>query len=617
MKKGFIWTALGCLIVTSLILASCNNSSTTTTTTTTKTTSTVVPTSSTTTTSAVVTSKTTVTSAPTGHWWDSLGKPQYGGTITFRMNSNIANFDPFYGDTLIGVPNAWMENLVADDWTLDPAVFDYEIGYRPSDYNVGNLASSWEFTDPSTYVIHLRQGIRWQTLAPANGREFIADDVVFHYNRMLGRGSGYTKISPYYASVAIWANLTSITATDKYTVVFKWNITNPTLIVGGIQQPGISNAIECPDAVKQWGDVTDWHHAIGTGPFILQDFVSGGSATLVKNPFYFAHDERYPQNQLPYADKLSLLIIYDDATSIAGLRTGKIDAMESMTPTQAQTVAKTNPEILQKAIPLGTELSINPRNDVKPFSDIRVREALQMAIDIPTIAKTYYGGQASLVPATLTEASMTGWSYPYDHWPQTLKDTYTYNPAGAKKLLSDAGYPTGFNTDVIITNAGDLDLVQIVKSYFAAIGVNMTVQTMDNVSFNASVYAQHKFDAMAMRSQGEIGLNYDPFRQLLKYQSGYQSNLSIVADPVFDAFYNKAMAANSLDAVKQVVVDANKYVAQQHFVVSISQPSVYHLYQPWLKGWDKQSNAISNDTLMGFYAARFWVDQNLKKSSGH
>jgi len=95
------------------------------------------------------------------------------------MNSNIANFDPFYGDTLIGVPNAWMENLVADDWTLDPAVFDYEIGYRPSDYNVGNLASSWEFTDPSTYVIHLRQGIRWQNLAPANGREFIADDVVF------------------------------------------------------------------------------------------------------------------------------------------------------------------------------------------------------------------------------------------------------------------------------------------------------------------------------------------------------------------------------------------------------------------------------------------------------
>ena len=57
-----------------------------------------------------------------------------------------------------------------------------------------------------------------------------------------------------------------------------------------------------PEAVKQWGNLNDWHHAIGTGPFILTDFVAGSSATMVKNPNYWGYDERYPQNKLPYID---------------------------------------------------------------------------------------------------------------------------------------------------------------------------------------------------------------------------------------------------------------------------------------------------------------------------
>jgi len=60
--------------------------------------------------------------------------------------------------------------------------------------------------------------------------------------------------------------------------------------------------LENPDAVKQWGDVSDWHHAIGTGPFMLKDFVPSSSATLIKNPNYWGHDERHPQNKLPYID---------------------------------------------------------------------------------------------------------------------------------------------------------------------------------------------------------------------------------------------------------------------------------------------------------------------------
>ena len=157
-------------------------------------------------------------------------------------------------------------------------------------------------------------------------------------------------------------------------------------------------AIVAREAVEKWGDVGDWHHAIGTGPFILQDFVPNVGATLVKNPDYWGYDERYPQNKLPYVDRLRILIIPDEAEALEAMRTGRLDAMDSISFNKARAMQKTNPEILQ--IPSPTGASIDPRNDVAPFNDIRVRIAMQMAIDLPAIAKTYYGGAADPVPSS-------------------------------------------------------------------------------------------------------------------------------------------------------------------------------------------------------------------------
>jgi peptide/nickel transport system substrate-binding protein len=117
------------------------------------------------------------------HWWDKFGKPQYGNEIVVRIERDIVNFDPYFLEGLTGIFGAWMERLVSDDWTMDPAIWDYKLAWHPSQYQKGHLAESWEFPDPTTQVIHLRKGIHWQDIPPSNGREFTADDVVFHYNR--------------------------------------------------------------------------------------------------------------------------------------------------------------------------------------------------------------------------------------------------------------------------------------------------------------------------------------------------------------------------------------------------------------------------------------------------
>jgi peptide/nickel transport system substrate-binding protein len=621
MKKGIIGVVLGCLLGTSLILSSCGTStSTTTLTQATTQPTTVISTLPKTTSTAVITTQATTTSpASNGNWWDSLGTPQYGGEMVLRLNNDPSTFDPDYTFAGPAIMNIYFDHLFSDNWTLDPAVFPYNIDFRPPDYVTGSIAASYEFTDPKTFVVHLRQGIHWQNIPPVNGRPFTAADVVFHYNRMYGLGGGFTTPSPGGAGNAMMAQLVSVTAIDQYTVVFKEKTSNPEIILEALQasDPG---GFEASEAVALWGNLSDWHHAIGTGPFILQDYVTGSSATLIKNPNYWGYDERYPKNQIPYINTLKVLVIPDPATALAAIRTGKIDQIDGISQTQALAVQKTNREILQVTVPLAAAETIDLKNNVVPFNDVRVREAMQMAINLPDIAKNYYGGTASSDPSTVISNYMAGWGFPYNQWPQSLKDQYAYNPTAAKQLLAAAGYPNGFNTDVVADAAGNMDLLQIVKSYFAAININMDIKTMETNAWLAYVRIGHKYDQMAQRSgAGSLGITYQPTQAVSRFTTGAAANYEMVSDPNYDDLVNKMIAATNLADVKEYVKEQSQYVAQQHLVISLLQPMSYSLYQPWLKGYSGQTRSITgsnNPFFMGFYAARFWIDQKLKQSMG-
>ena len=622
MKRGAIWVLLTCLIVTSLVLVSCTKTTTTSTTSTTTTTTASTTITTTTPTSATNTTTTTAVTtgtSTTGHWWDSLGTPQYGGKMVIQTALNLVSFDPYQGELNNQVFTGYLEQLFMTDWTMDPSVQNYKLSFWSNAQAVGCLVQTWEFTSPGTFVLHVRHGVYWQNISPANGREFIANDIVYHYNRMLGLGSGFSKAAPYWGTASTWKSLTSITAPDKYTVIMTWSTPNPEFVTENMQAPGAGLSIECPDAVSLWGDLNDWHHAIGTGPFILTDFVDSSSATLTKNPNYWGVDERYPQNKLPYVQTIKYLIIPNQATALAAVRVGKIDLMDSIPLVQAQSMKKTNPSIVQIQIPTGNAVTLDPRNDKTPFSDLRVRQALQMAIDLPTIAQTYYGGTADPWPCPLTSNYMVGWGFPYSQWPQDLKDQYTFNQAGAKALLAAAGV-ANLSTDIVVDSAADQNLLLIVQGYFAQVGVNMEIRVMDSASFAAFVSSGHKNDALAMRTQGALGVTYYPLRQFTKFQTGASSNDMMVSDPVWDAFYPQALAATSTDALKTLLMNANKYAAQQHFAISLLQPMQYSLCQAWLKGFNAQYSAISGFSgplLLFEYGARFWIDQTLKTSMGY
>ena len=556
------------------------------------------------------------------NWWDRLGQPQYGDEMVIRIERDIVNFDPYFTEGLTGIYGAWLERLVCDDWTMDPAEWDYRIAWHPRRYQKGNMAESWEFPDPTTHVIHLRRGVRYQNRPPSNGREFTSDDVLFHYHRIYGLGGGFTKPSPYRDTDIRFKDIISITAPDKYTIVFKFKTPNPDFIMETLHNVGLAQCLENRDVVKKWGDMRDWRHAIGTGPFILRDFLPGNSATLVKNPDYWGHDERHPQNKLPYIDKLKFLIIPNESEAIEAMRAGKIDCMNQISYKGAQALQKTNPEIIQIATPGAPALTLQPRNDRAPYNDLRVRKAIQMAVDLPTIAKTYYEGSVDPYPSTLTATKyMKGWGFPYEEWPQELKDEYAYNPAAAKQLLADAGYPHGFRTNVLATADADMELLKIVQSYFAAIGIEMGIRVMKTADWIQYVEIDCKHDQLIYRPYGPLGHTYAPLRAITRFQTGYSANHMMVSDPVFDSYYPKALAADTEDKLKQVLRDANERVAQQHYALSLLLPLQYSLCQPWLKGFNAQVHSIwmgsGGPSMIGFYASRFWIDQTVKKNFIH
>ena len=625
MKKGFAWVIVTCIMVVSLILAACSSTTITSNITTTATSTSTATTSMVTTSTATeaTTSVVTTTTTSTGNWWDNQGTPQYGGTLTVADTTDPGFWDPNQGSVSASLEFCYIDSLFGANWTTDPAVQNYQLTYWDESYVTGDLLQDWEFTSPGNLVMHVRQGVYWQNLPPVNGREFKASDIVFHFDRACGLGDGFTApADPVYFASNTWDNtITSVSAKDDWTVVMTFSSLNPEFILENMQAPGAFCCIEDPEAVQAYTnagnpELTNWHNAVGTGPFILTDFVDNSSATFIRNPNYFATDERHPQNQLPYIDTLKIIIIASQPTAEAAMRAGKIDLMDTISPQDAVNMNKTNPDINQIEVPLGNGLCVDPRDDLAPFNNVNVREALQMAINLPQIASQYFGGNSDPSPLPLTSNLMPGWGFPYSTWPADLQAQYAYNPTQAAQLLAAAGFPKGFNTDIVVDSSAPYqDLMQIIQSEFAAINVNMSIQVMAHAQFTSFVGTSHHEDALDYRSTGSIGLGYYPIRQLMKLETGGTSNDMMVSDPKIDSWYAAALNATGVDQIKQIVHDENQYVVQQHFLISLIQPNVFFLSQPWVVGFNGQYGATCGTVgpLMGYqYYSRFWINANIK-----
>jgi ABC-type transport system substrate-binding protein len=515
----------------------------------------------------------------------------------------------------------WFETLFADNPLTDRALYSFKTTFTPLEYRTCWLAESYEITDPTTVTVKIRQGIKWQNKFPANGREFTADDVVYSFDRVLMTGSGYSPENPGPGSFVFPGQMPTIervVKVDDYTVQFKLKTPNA-MAIYEVVEPFIAPGFVSPewDALTK-AEKEDWHNVPGTGPFLLTDFVPNISITTTRNPDYWGYDERHPKNKLPYLDEIKVVCIPDEATATAALRTGRIDMMtdDRVYPSlaTAESIAKLNPDIQQYTWP-GAAYGVFFKYGgvgVKPFDDINVRKAMQLAIDIPTIAKTYYKGTVEGKPAGLLSPLVgADWALPYDQWPADLQAEYSYNPAKAKQLLADAGYPNGFEFEVLATPDDDRSLQLIIKDAFKNIGVTMNIESFDMITQRPMVLAGNYKYANWVSSSGQTSLPTTAIGSFWSKKGQDETGGGGgVSDPTYDALVDKYLAAANIDEAKAVFREADLYQLRQHWVAVVCPIAKPQLCQAWIKGW-------SGEHFWGmwgwFTRARYWVDPALKK----
>jgi ABC-type transport system substrate-binding protein len=154
-------------------------------------------------------------------------KPRYGGTLNAVMYDDPTVFDVYRHDPVgLQVIQFYLEKPLTVDWAIDRKITKFASSFYPESTLVPTC-ESWDVSDPLTLTLKVRKGIKWQNKPPVNGREFVANDIVFAYHRMCGLGSGFTEPTPYSFYDEL-KKIKSVEAPDKYTVVFKFKEAHPT-----------------------------------------------------------------------------------------------------------------------------------------------------------------------------------------------------------------------------------------------------------------------------------------------------------------------------------------------------------------------------------------------------
>lgn len=541
--------------------------------------------------------------------------PKYGGTLYIYAPDPVGGFDEAFNMGHVGgmVTTTFFTNqqMLQGDWTKGPAGTGEQdwvngfIGRR--DLLTGQLAESWEFPDTETVVFHIRKGVHYQNIAPANGREFTAEDAAYNMNRIWEAAGSYPRIvyPPQYRP-------TSIKALDKYTVEIKVPATmhGQLFLVCG----GFLFADYPPEAIALYGDMKDWKNACGTGPWVLTDYVVGSSTSYERNPNYWQYDPLHPENRLPYMDSVKGLNIPDSSTRMAALRTGKFTTLGSISWEDANSLIKTTPDMKYTKSLTGPTCPIGRLDKPElPFNDIRVRQALNMAIDRETLVEDYYEGHAALFAFPWPPASTYSTFYtPLEEQSAAVQEMFTYNPEKAKQLLADAGYPDGFKTSIICTSVS-ADFLAIIKEYFAAINVDMDINVVET-GVMTSMDRGRTYPEMIFK-----GLVQDyqfPWRMLfLRIESA--DNAALINDPYFRAPYEEICRIVGIDdaRVNEILKEVGKKSLELAWAVWMPGTDIYTFWWPWLQnfyasGWG--GYFTPNDWT--YYC---WIDKELKKSLGY
>ncbi len=492
------------ILIASVLLTSCGGTEETTTTATTTTSKTTTTTSS----QPSQTTATTQTPTPTTTT-AGTGQPKYGGKLTIVTGVLPDGIIGYPADIVNGasvrIAGHVMESLykMQRDSSLTPV-----------------LAESWEIADDkSSITFFLRKGVKFM-----DGTDFNAEAVKWNFDIMIEANK-----------VPAWK---SVEVVDEHTVkVYFTSYSNANLQ----NFADATGFIISPTACKEHGKEWMYLNIVSTAAFSISDFNRDVSVTMTKNPNYW-------QEGKPYLDEVEYQFIPDNMTAWALVQSGEVDVWW----TSAQYISEGANMGFDYVAQAGTRMSLVPdsANEDSPWSNVKVRMAAEYAIDREAIANAFGYG---LCPAPYQLPTESSLAYVSDLEPRK------HNAEKAKELLTEAGYPDGFETSIIcqVSSNTNKDEVQAIKAYLEAVGIKAEVfyyETAKYYEFRNGYWENGLvFEPIASYANYNNTLNYYFGRESTTFKSLYKSDAYLAAlDATLASTYPEA---DLLQAATRVMFD--------------------------------------------------------------
>ena len=398
----------------------------------------------------------------------ALAEAKRGGEVTVLYKDDFDSMDPAIGYTV-------------QSWTPIKAVFDGLMDYKPGTSELEpDLAESYDISDDGKeYIFHLRKGVKFH-----NGREMKAADVKYSIERVCNAktqspGAGYFTGIPGCQDMLDGkaTEMSGIETPDDYTVKFKLTEPNATML----HVFALNFAFVVPKEVaEQYGeDFT--HHPVGTGAYKVTDYTPGQHIILERNA-------DWNKGGRPYVDKFILQFGLDPTVAVLKIQKNEADILGEIFP-PAKYAEVSQDAALKDRFVTASQLNTNYMTmnfNIKPFDDVRVRRAVNMAINKQRLVQVL--NNRGTVTGQVLPPAMAGFDPKYQGYP--------YDPAKAKDLLKEAGHGDGFATELYFQNVDPWPrMAQSIQQDLAQVGIKAELRGLDLAAF---IGTASKPDAAAM-----------------------------------------------------------------------------------------------------------------------
>jgi peptide/nickel transport system substrate-binding protein len=400
--------------------------------------------------------------------------PKYGGTLRIAALSIGANIG--WPATLQGggdLVQSYYETLLRSDakGNLYP--------WLASSYKVAADKKSISFT--------IRKGVKF-----TDGSDLTAAVVKWNLEQFVNQEPSWTSIQ--------------VVDPNTVQVNFKsWDNSLPASF--GDSEPSLYMVSQA--AYEKHGQAWITTHPVGTGAFKVASFAMDASMKLLKNPNYWATDAT--GSKLPYLDEIDYTFTADPATKLMMAKSGEVDMVAAIFPGEELLDYKNLGWRANSRYDANEVWVPDSAHANSPWSKLEVREAAECAIDRATIAKEFGYGYLE-APNQIPPRDTTAYQANYDLG-------RTYDPAKAKQLLAQAGYPKGFKTSIIVWPEGNKDIAVAEQQYLAAVGIKADVEFADAGKWNSYTGPQGHYQNALLEApdsaQGPTGLGCVTFAMFL------------------------------------------------------------------------------------------------------